>query len=43
MTDVLKYAERKCIGQIVSLQILTLEKCTTVERMDGCEYSKKQV
>ena len=28
MTDVLKYAERKCIGQIGSLQFLTSEKCT---------------
>ena len=28
MTGVLKYAERKCVAQIGSLQILTAEKCT---------------
>ena len=28
MTGVLKYAERKCIGRIGPLQILTPEKCT---------------
>ena len=28
MTDVLKYAEKNCIGQIGSLQFLTSEKCT---------------
>ena len=28
VTVVLKYAERKCLGQIGSLEILTSEKCT---------------
>ena len=37
MTGAPKYPERKCVGKIGWLQILTLEKCTVP--LKECEYS----